>query len=213
MVFKEKRLFRQGVKSLKDKLVLTEPFPVLYYGASAAFLKYSRILEKSYAIPEIERLGSIAGLAKRELQMQFAQENLPQWQRYSLGRALGFSPEQIHVMHNNIGEYFKFVTQEVPSIQKSFEDEVRIREEDLNYEKSCREFEKMFPGEKANYFFAVKLEQNSNTHGYDIRVLSQPCKKFLLRDPVSEKDLDLLFDHLRGLPGEISKKMMLEYAA
>jgi hypothetical protein len=213
MVLNEKILFRKKVRSLKEKLTLIEPFPVLYSGCSPAFLQYSRIINGTYPIPMTEQPGSIAGLAKRELGMQFAEKNLQQWQRYSLGRALGFSAEQIHVMHKDIEKYFKITQRDLGSKNETFEEEVKFKKERLEYEKAGEEFEKMFPGEKARYFFAVKLELNSRGNAYDIRVLSQPYKPFLLTDPITQQDMEKLFDHLMSLPGEKSKKMMLEAAA
>ena len=212
MVSREKRLFRERVKSLRDKLNFTEPFPVVYSVASPAFLQYSRIIQGTYAIPMTERPGSIAGLAKRELMMQFAQENLEQWQRYSLGRALGFDAEQIHIMHKEIGKYVKITQRDLPSNEGNFDEEIRFKKERLDYEKACEDFERIFPGEKAKYFFAVILESNSRKNTYDVRVLSLPYKPFLLTDPITKEDMDKLFDHLMSLPGEKSKKMMLEAA-
>ncbi|VVB78212.1 Uncharacterised protein [uncultured archaeon] len=213
MASKEKILFRERIRSLKDKLTFKEPFPVLYSGASPAFLQYSRIINGTYPIPMTEKPGSIAGLAKRKLEMQFAEENISSYQRYSLGRALGFSPEQIHIMHKDIGKYMKFVMPEKSFSKKNFEEEVRTRKEVLEYERACAEFESIFPEEKAKYFFAVRLELNSRGNAYDIRVLSQPYKEFLLKDPISSQDMERLYDHLMSLAGPESKKIMLESAA
>jgi hypothetical protein len=212
MVSREATLFRERVRSLKDKLVLTEGFPVLYSGVSPAFLQYSRIIDGTYPIPMTERPGSIAGLAKRKLEMQFAEENIPSYQRYTLGRRLGFSPEQIHIMHKDIGKYFKFVMPEKSSSEKGFEEEIRARKDELDYKKACEEFERLFPEERSNYFFAVQLELNSRKNAYNVRVLSVPYKPFLLSDPITPEDMQLLFDHLMSLAGPQSKKMMLEAA-
>lgn len=208
----EKRLFRQRLKSLRDKLFLTEPFAVTYFGASPAFLEYSRILQGSYPIPQLERPGSISSLAKREIELQFAKEDLPSYQRYSLGRILGFTPEQIHVMHKDIGKYFRFVMPDKVQNEKSFEEQVRQGKEDLDYQNACSDFEKIFAPEKAAYFFSVRLELNSSQSAYNIRVLSKPYKEFLLKDPVSQEGMDRLFDHLMSLPGELSKRIMLRAA-
>jgi len=212
MVSREKRLFRERVESLRDKLTFTEPFAIVHCGASPAFLQYSRIIEGTYAIPMTERPGSIAALARRELMMQFAQEGIQQWQRYSLGRSLGFDAEQIHLMHKDIGKYVKITHRDLSSNQRNFEQEVKAGKEILDYDKACEDFEKMFPGEKAKYFFAVKLELNSRCNSYDVRVLSIPYKPLLFTDPFTQEDMEKLFDHLMSLPGERSKKMMLEAA-
>lgn len=212
MVSKEKRLFRERVRSLKDKLAFTEPFTIMYSGGTPAFVEYSRIIRGNYSIPMIERGGSIAGIVKRELTNQFAKEDIPQWQRYCLGRVLRFTPEQIHIMHKDIGQYFKFVERET-SLERGFKEEVRLRKQVYDYKRACEEFEKMFPQERASYFFAVLLELNSSRNAYDIRVLSQPYKEFLLKDPITPEKIDQLHEHLVSLAGERSKKLMLGSAA
>ena len=147
------------------------------------------------------------------MQLQFAKADLPSYQRYSLGIALGFTPLQIHVMHRDIGKYFRMVFPERSNSGITFEDEVRTRKEALEYRNACIEFEKLFPNETSDIFYAVRLDLNSKRNAYDLEVLSKSYKEFRLKDPITPEKIEQLYLHLISLGGERSKKILLESAA
>jgi hypothetical protein len=212
ITMEEKRLFRQRIYSLKDKLEFTESFPTVYLGGSPAFIRYSRANLGSYPIPQYESRGSIASLAKRELERQFADEDISQWQRYCIGRALGLNRQEIYAEHKKNGEGEEIKTSKKPALP--FDEIARIGKEVLEFRKACEDFEELFSGEKAYIHYSVRLELNLRRDAYEVSVYTLSgrdfiLRDFILRDPLTPEKMKSLHDYISEIAGPISRKVLL----
>ncbi len=90
---------KKCIDSLAKRLGDTEIIPTEYHGPSKEFVSFVASHELSYEIGELTAYGSLANLARTELEFIFRKHQTDLSQRYLAGRALGFTPKQILNYH------------------------------------------------------------------------------------------------------------------
>jgi hypothetical protein len=215
---RERELYAERVESLFSKLGLTEPLEVYYMGPSPLFLRFCAAGESTIVLGEKSRVGSIAGLAKRELTNLFVQ--CPDlYRQYFAGRALGLSPKRVLELHRKYGMgkdvLDNGVLKEIAREGKECPGELSvdaIRKERGKVE-TLKAFKEQYPEEDAYLCYAVKVETNKSRNAYDIVVPNLAFKEIRIEDPITSAKLEQLARFLADLPGELSGKIMREQMA
>ncbi|VVB79096.1 Uncharacterised protein [uncultured archaeon] len=87
------------IPSLVELMKDTEPTAVEYHGPSKEFLDFVASNNLPCEIGEITTHGSVAKLARKELEFLFRKHDATLDERYWAGRALGYTPKEILSYH------------------------------------------------------------------------------------------------------------------
>jgi hypothetical protein len=161
------------IKSLQELIKDTEVRVVEYHGPSEEFVNFAADHSLSFTMGESSRYGSIAKLARNELEFLFRKPNLTLEERYWAGIALGYTPKEILNYHRfplKIPGEMSGSAEQLKRTLKDRRQETSLSPEHLREAGIDVSFNAEYPG--ASPYRAFKLCLQRTNRGYQVQEIT-----------------------------------------